>query len=216
MSNVSIAGDVSGTVTLQAPSAAGSTVINLPATTGNMVVDNATQTLTNKTYTNPTFSGTASGTVLVSGTAVASTSGTNIDFTGIPSWVKRITVMLNGVSTTGSSDFRFQIGNGSVVTTGYAAYYQYFTGSTLNNSGTVTNGFPAATSTSSDSKNGSVVLTNFSGNTWIATGMINNSASQASLPMGAITLSGTLDRIRITTVNGTDTFDAGSINILYE
>jgi hypothetical protein len=33
---------------------------------------------------------------------------------------------------------------------------------------------------------------------------------------GSVTLSATLDRIRITTVNGTDTFDAGSINIAYE
>jgi hypothetical protein len=33
---------------------------------------------------------------------------------------------------------------------------------------------------------------------------------------GTKSLSATLDRIRITTVNGTDTFDAGSINILYE
>ena len=33
---------------------------------------------------------------------------------------------------------------------------------------------------------------------------------------GRVTLSGALDRVRVTTVNGTDTFDAGSINILYE
>jgi hypothetical protein len=33
---------------------------------------------------------------------------------------------------------------------------------------------------------------------------------------GFVPLSGTLDRVRITTANGTDTFDAGSINILYE
>jgi hypothetical protein len=31
-----------------------------------------------------------------------------------------------------------------------------------------------------------------------------------------VSLSGTLDRIRLTTVNGSDTFDAGSINIIYE
>lgn len=30
------------------------------------------------------------------------------------------------------------------------------------------------------------------------------------------TLSATLDRVRLTTVNGTDTFDAGLVNIIYE
>ena len=56
---------------------------------------------------------------IASGTAVASTSGTSIDFTGIPSWVKRITVMLNGVSTNGTSPKLVQLGSASISTTGY-------------------------------------------------------------------------------------------------
>lgn len=38
----------------------------------------------------------------------------------------------------------------------------------------------------------------------------------ASTSGGTISLAGALDNVRLTTVNGTDTFDAGSINILYE
>jgi len=58
---------------------------------------------------------------LTLGTAVNTTSGTSIDLTSIPSWVKRITVMLNGVSTNGASIPQIQLGAGSVDTTGYNA-----------------------------------------------------------------------------------------------
>ena len=67
-----------------------------------------------------TITGTVGNLQLISGTAVASTSGTSIDFTGIPSWVKRVTVMFSGVSTNGASLPQIQIGAGSVQTSGYA------------------------------------------------------------------------------------------------
>ena len=60
--------------------------------------------------------------VVNSKTAVATTSGTAIDFTGIPAGVKRITVMFNGVSTNGTSNYLLQLGSGSVQTTGYSSY----------------------------------------------------------------------------------------------
>ena len=59
-------------------------------------------------------------------------------------------------------------------------------------------------------------MRNISGNSWVATSVIKTTANSASYSAGDVTLSGTLDRVRITTVNGTDTFDAGSINILWE
>ena len=68
--------------------------------------------LTTPTLTSPTFAGTPSGSIITSMTAQASTSGTSIDFTSIPSWVKRITVMFNGVSTNGSNNLLIQIGLG--------------------------------------------------------------------------------------------------------
>jgi len=70
--------------------------------------------LTTPTLTSPTFAGTPSGSIITSMTAQASTSGTSIDFTSIPSWVKRVTVMYSGVSTNGTSNFLIQIGAGSV------------------------------------------------------------------------------------------------------
>jgi hypothetical protein len=172
--------------------------------------------LTTPTLTSPTFAGTPSGSIITSMTAQASTSGTSIDFTSIPSWVKRITVMFQGVSTNGTSVILLQIGAGSVTTTGYLGTASINTSATLTAS--YTTGFGISQQVSAtDIQHGTYVLTNLSGNSWVC----NLSMADASRPAtsqggGSITLGGTLDRVRITTVNGTDTFDAGTINILYE
>lgn len=154
--------------------------------------------------------------VINSGTAVASTSGTSIDFTGIPSWVKRVTVMFNGVSTNGTSNYQLQVGSGSLVTTGYAATST--SGASGVTTATATTGHLVATQIAAAALfNGHCVLTNVSGNIWVGSSLLLSTGS-AGYAMGAsnIALSGTLDRLRITTVSGTDTFDSGSINILYE
>ena len=54
MSSVVIAGDVSGSVTLQAPSAAGSTVLTLPATSGTVAVSAGVVTAGGVVYTDGT------------------------------------------------------------------------------------------------------------------------------------------------------------------
>lgn len=155
----------------------------------------------------------------IAGTAVASTSGTSIDFTSIPSWVKRITVMFNGVSTNGTSLMQVQIGAGSVVTSGYVSYTAYAGGSSTGGT-SITSGFcvDAGGPSASVERFGTMVLTLVSSNNWVfslGTG-IYNFATYSITGGGKLALGGTLDRVRITTVNGTDTFDAGSINILYE
>ena len=157
---------------------------------------------------------------LIRGTAVASTSGTSIDFTGIPSWVDRITVMFSGVSTSGSSNYLIQIGSGSISNTGYDSAASSFNAT---NVGSTIGYILAASIVATSVVSGSVVitLTNPSTNLWVSAGTMVNTTNPASNGAGHVsggnkTLSGALDRIRITTVNGTDTFDAGSINILYE
>jgi len=151
------------------------------------------------------------------GTTVASTSGTSIDFTGIPSWVKRITVMFNGVSTNGTSLIQVQLGDsGGVETTGYSGYYAYIAGSTVSGASSTT-GFQFNSNSAGNNLAGNVVLCNLSSNVWTASLMVGSpGAGTTNVGGGVKELSATLDRIRITTVNGTDTFDAGSINILYE
>jgi hypothetical protein len=163
----------------------------------------------------PMAGGAGRATALVSGTAQLSTSGTSIDFTGIPSWVKRITVMFFNVSTNGTSYNQIQIGSGSFTTSGYTS--QFWSGAA--SSGVMTTGFGIfSISGSSFNFSGSVVLTNMTGNTWASNGNLafTSVSSNGWSSAGSIALAGTLDRVRITTVNGTDTFDAGTINIMYE
>jgi hypothetical protein len=187
--SIVLIGSTSGSCTLQEQAVAGSTTLTLP-----------------------TFNGTVG--LLVSGTAVASTSGTSIDFTSIPAGVRRITVMFNGVSTSGTSPQQVQLGySGGIETSGYAGVVGTRGGDTFYTSGFLVNRGNTASSTAS----GSLVLTLVSGNIWVGAGI--NAANAADAPSsfgGSKTLTGTLDRLRITTVNGTDTFDSGSINILYE
>lgn len=173
--------------------------------------------------TTGTFSGAvqASGVTtnlypLVSGTVVASTSGTSIDFTSIPSWVKRVTVMFSGMSTSGTSLKQIQIGtSGGVQTTSYVNAAVYTGPSTAGTS--YTSGFVIKNDTAADLLSGTIFLTLLDSSTgsWSASGSLSAGA-YVLLTAGSKTLSGTLDRVRITTVNGTDTFDAGSINILWE
>lgn len=217
MASVVISGDTSGTATLQAQAIAGNTVLTLPTTNGTLITTASGQTLTSPTITGAVMSSMASS-VITSGTAQNTTSGTSIDFTGIPSWVKRITVLFSGVSTSGTSSVIVRIGAGSILTTGYLS--SSWQGGSSDTGITYTNGFGIdAISASNYLRSGKLVLTNISGNTWIGDGVI------ARLPgvndavwalAGNVTLSGTLDRVSVTTSNGTDLFDAGSINILYE
>ena len=183
------------------------------STAATLTTSGITGNLTGNVTGNLTGSLTAGGSLTLATAQTA--SGTAVDFTGIPSWVKRITVMFNGVSTSGVSEKRIQIGSGSFTTSGYI-------GSCLNSTSSgngvtsATNGFGIRSNLAADSINGIMVIANVSSNTWIANGTFSNSAVETSISGGQISLSGTLDRLRITTVNGTDTFDAGTINISYE
>ena len=198
MSSISIAGDTSGSITLSAPAVAGTNTITLPALTGTTVIAGQNSAIT-------------------AGTAVASTSGTSIDFTGIPSWVKRITIMLNRVSTTGTVPILYQIGTSSgIVTSGYISSGGYCgagQGGLQSTSGFLNGAGGAAADTSV----GITTICTLGSNIWVSSSVSGDgTADYVKMGGGSITLGGTLDRVRITTTTGTPTFDAGSINILYE
>jgi len=153
---------------------------------------------------------------MVLSTAVATTSGTSVDFTSIPSWVKRITVMFNGVSTNGTASVLVQIGTGGVPTTSGYVSGSFVTNATGYGSvSTSTAGFIQATPGASGTLVGNLVITLVSGFTY--TGSHNTfSGTLSGVGAGNVTLSGVLNMLRLTTVGGADTFDAGSVNILYE
>jgi hypothetical protein len=217
--------DSSNWVALQAPATVTSNVTwTLPATDGT-----ADQTLaTNGTGT--LAWGTRSR--LVQETAVNPTSGTSVPFTGIPSWAKRITVSLVNISTNGTSAEVIQIGDsGGYATTGYEAVCSYIiaatpaisagAGGVFNSQGFVLMGQTASTATNQLS--GRVVLdlvgTTGGLNYWACSGVIGRQDAGTyfqKFVAGHKGLSGTLDRIRLTTLTGTATFDGGLVNIIYE
>jgi hypothetical protein len=148
-------------------------------------------------------------------TVKTTTSGTTVDFTGIPTWAKKITVMFSGVSTNGTNGKLIQIGSGSIDTTGYLGAGSVMSGvvSSANN----TAGFLIFNAGAANLLHGSIQLTLLGSNLWTCSGVLALSDSSITLTVaGTKTISSTLDRIRITTVGGTDTFDAGSVNILIE
>jgi len=183
----------------------------------NNIVLAADGSTTITTLTGTTITGTSVRGGITSGTVVASTSGTSIDFTSIPSYVKRITVMFDGVSTSGSSSPILQLGtSGGIVSTGYVSSGAY-TGPSASDIGSSTVGFIWQAGGSAAVTTGHAIITLVTSNTWVYSSVVaRTNDNYIMFGGGNKSLSGTLDRVRITTVNGTDTFDAGSINILME
>lgn len=174
-------------------------------------------TNTNRTLTLPDATGTLP--MLQQGTSIATTSGTSVSLsTSIPSWAKRLTVMLAGVSTSGTANLLLQVGTGGVATTtGYNSTSNMFNQSNSSVGASATAGFVVYQGLSAASvTSGHMTITNVSGNLWVASHTAKISTTQVSIGGGDVTLSGVLNMLVLTTVNGTDTFDAGSINIMWE
>ena len=143
-------------------------------------------------------------------------TGTSVDFTSIPSWVKQVTVMLDGVSLSGTDDLLVQLGDsGGLETSGYVARGGNATTAPAVAVTNSTSGYPIRIAAAGNAFIGSMVISNTTGNTWVASYVGHTSATSLSLGSGVKTLSATLDRVSVTRT-GTDTFDAGTINIIYE
>ena len=202
-SGLRLNGATSGTVTLAAPAVAGGNTLTLP--TGN---GSAYQILRN---------GATAGSLeyvdsLVLGTAQAAT-GTNVDFTGIPSWVKRVTVVFDKVSRAGDNTL-IQLGSGGTPkTTGYSSNCVYSAQTNTVLQVTASNGIIVANPNNLQTGEGLVTFINSTGNTWIAS-MALTWAGWGLVGGGSITLDDTLNIVRLTGTGST--FDAGSINIMYE
>ena len=151
------------------------------------------------------------------GAAQATTSGAFKEFTGIPSWARRITLSLWFVSTNGTANILVQLGTGGVPTAaGYTGYsvFSWASGVVPISS---TAGIPIFNNAASYSHYGHLTFTNVGGNSWVASGQFTTGGTQGAIvSSGFIELSGVLNYLRIVTANGTDVFDAGAVNISWE
>lgn len=155
---------------------------------------------------------------IIRATSQASTSGTVVDFTGIPTWAKTITVALSGVSTSGTNSVIVQLGSTTYTAAGYLGASSADSAATV--TAALSTGFRFNFDTADVAaavRHGELKVSNITGNTWIASGVAALSdAAVTSTVAGTIALGGVLDRVRVTTIGSTDTFDAGTVNIIYQ
>lgn len=176
--------------------------------------------------TNQVVTGAVGNVMLISGTAKTAVTDftTTADFTGIPSWAKRITILFDGVSLSGADNILVQIGDsGGLETTSYVSAGVNARDGLATVGATSTSGFMIYNGTNATNfLYGTARLENVSGNTWIAS-VVGTLGTSGGVPAtangisggGSKTLSATLDRVTVTRT-GTNTFDAGTINIFYE
>jgi hypothetical protein len=200
MSSVIISGDTSGAITVAAPAVSGTNTLTLQAATATNAV--------NKLETALAYNWNGL------------TTNTSLDFTSLPSWIKKITVMFSAVSTTGTVVPLIQIGSGSFTSSGYISTSMY-----MNTAGAVSNvqyttGFGINQNVAAGAIYGAFTLSlvNSATNAWVLNGGAANSSTAAAINIssGGVSLGGTLDRVRITTLTSVDFFDAGSVNLLLE
>jgi len=203
---IRLTGSTSGYTEIDAPAVAGSNTLVLP--TGNGTADQALVT-----NGSGALSFADRGRMVLD--TAKSATGTEVDFTSIPSWVKRVTVMFSGVSTNGTSTFRVRLGDsGGIEDTDYLSFITSAASTVATASNT--NGFSATGGFAARAYSGMMQIALFGSNTWAAMGTFNDVIGNNFFMSGTKTLSDTLTQLRITTANGTDTFDAGTINILME
>ena len=151
-------------------------------------------------------------------TSVSPTSGVLVDFTSIPSWARRVSVLFTGMSTSGTSGINLRLGTASAfATTGYTAARSSFSASAVTTSVESAGFFITNVGDATALITGRIDLVNAYSNTWVASGNYSiPNLTRATIIAGFIDLSDVLTRIRLISSNGTDTFDAGTINISWE
>jgi len=190
MASLVLAGNTSGSITVSAPDVSGSNTQTLAAVTGTLA---------------PIVSDT-----------VKTATGSSVEFTGIPSWAKRITVIFYDLSTTSTNAPRVQLGTASSYeTSGYSTGATAVSGGPVWGGGSNIDGFLLSGQVAVGTElSGTLVLVNPTGNVWVASLAGNNPAGFAVVGGGRKTLGGVLTRLQL--IPSLGTFDLGSINILYE
>jgi hypothetical protein len=151
-------------------------------------------------------------------TAVATTSGTDIDFTGIPSGVKKVTLLFSETSLNGTDDFLIQLGDsGGFETSGYISSVGHVINGQSGNVRSSTAGFIAGGGDTSTKLIGTMTLSLIVAGSykWISALNVTQSTAVTQCGGGQKSLSAELTQVRITRT-GSNTFDAGSVAISWE
>jgi len=202
MSSVQVSGNASGTgvLTIASPNTNSSYTATLPAATGTLYIP-------------------GSATTIQSGSSITLTNQTAPDFTSIPSWVKRITLMFQNVSASSTGVPLIQLGTGSTTytTSGYVCTSTRLQDSTAVSVGSSTSGFQIQSAAAATTLSGSMVITNLTSNVWTVQGALSNTTTTnyVFITAGHVSLGVALTAVRLY-IDGTQFFDGGSINILYE
>jgi hypothetical protein len=194
-----------------------SVLINASTTTGLVQTADTSGTieLQSNGTTQLTVSSTGAYGQLKFGTAVATTSGASVLITGVPTWARRVTLTLNGVTSSGSSYLAVQLGSGgSLQTTGYTGTTGGVYASSASSTASGSTSFLFSNTSTGVATYGTLVFVNVGSNTWILSGTVG-ATNRISSSAGGVTLTAALDRLSIAD-NAPGTFSAGSINILYE
>lgn len=182
----------------------GATAFTATGTSGQVLQSNGTSA---PSWVTPTT---------ITSDTVKTATGTSISFTGIPSTAKRITVLFNGVSLSGADDLLVQVGTaGGVVTTGYISRDAQAVngGSGLGSSSTA--GFVVTIGDLARECYGAMTIYLQTGNTYVSSHAVSSGGSRGGGGGGTVTLSGALSQVLIK-ASGSNSLDAGTINIMYE
>ena len=176
-----------------------------PTTTGNTIF----------TTNGTTWSSTAK---IVQSSSVAPSGSSSVEFTNLPSWVKRITLQFSALTSgTASATMFVQLGTGSTTytTSGYAGAYGQTFNATASAASTLASGFTINTGFAANSPiYGTVTITNLTGNTWMGTTSMGRTGTLMSgVGGGIIALGAALTAVRILC---SANYNGGTVNILYE
>jgi hypothetical protein len=157
-------------------------------------------------------------------TQSATTSGTSVTIGSIPSTVDFFKVIIDGVSTNGTNYPIIQLGDsGGIETSGYTGLYTNWSGTSSATGDSATfGGFPCNPTSGMAAGAATDAVLTFTraasgSNKWLCEFGGQNTVTGAYhfRGFGAKTLSATLTQVRLTTIGGTDTFDAGGIALIY-
>lgn len=177
-----------------------------PGTSGNVLKSNGT-----------TWTSAASGPTLMTPYTITG-SETQIDFTDIPSGVKRVTIILHNVSLNAATYPRIRLGTSS----GVSSTSYYSASSTLASGTSTTNSTTSFilydnSANATDAWYGTVTFTLLDSSTdiWVASGVLGTSnTAQTITVVGSKDLVGPLTTVRLD--GNFATFDSGIVNVLYE